>query len=119
MLFFCAIHYASKAMGKVCFPWLFCVYVLKEEVYMVICSVNKLSKMYGGNLLFDNISFDIQERDRVGLVGRNGSGKTTLLKLLAGNETPDSGLIHWKKAFPSVILHKFRTITTNCPLGKY
>lgn len=64
---------------------------------MVICSVNKLSKMYGGNLLFDNISFDIQERDRVGLVGRNGSGKTTLLKLLAGNETPDSGLIHWKK----------------------
>ncbi|MBM7715233.1 ATPase subunit of ABC transporter with duplicated ATPase domains [Bacillus thermophilus] len=64
---------------------------------MMICSVNKLSKMYGGNLLFDNISFDIQERDRVGLVGRNGSGKTTLLKLLAGNETPDSGLIHWKK----------------------
>ena len=64
---------------------------------MIACSVNQVSKMYGGNLLFDNISFEIQEGDRIGLVGRNGSGKTTLLKLLAGEETPDSGLIHWKK----------------------
>lgn len=64
---------------------------------MIACSVNQVSKMYGGNLLFDNISFEIQEGDRIGLVGRNGSGKTTLLKLLAGEEIPDSGLIHWKK----------------------
>lgn len=64
---------------------------------MIVCSVNQVSKMYGGNLLFENISFELHERDRVGLVGRNGSGKTTLLKLLAGQEAPDSGLIHWKK----------------------
>ncbi|PWA09766.1 ABC transporter ATP-binding protein [Pueribacillus theae] len=64
---------------------------------MIACSVNQVKKMYGGNSIFENISFEIQERDRVGLVGRNGSGKTTLLRLLAGEETPDSGQIHWKK----------------------
>ncbi|MFT9850087.1 ribosomal protection-like ABC-F family protein [Aneurinibacillus sp. REN35] len=64
---------------------------------MIACSVNQVKKMYGGNAVFENISFEIQERDRVGLVGRNGSGKTTLVKLLAGEEAPDSGQIHWKK----------------------
>ncbi|MBS4201746.1 ABC-F type ribosomal protection protein [Bacillus sp. FJAT-49732] len=64
---------------------------------MLTCSVNQVSKMYGGNTIFENIAFEISEKDRVGLVGRNGSGKTTLLKLLAGLETPDSGQIHWKK----------------------
>ncbi|WP_407658050.1 ribosomal protection-like ABC-F family protein [Lederbergia citri] len=53
--------------------------------------------MYGGNTIFENITFEIQEKDRIGLVGRNGSGKTTLLKLLASLEIPDSGQIHWKK----------------------
>jgi len=53
--------------------------------------------MYGGNSIFENISFEIHEKDRVGLVGRNGSGKTTLFRLLAGEEVPDSGQIHWKK----------------------
>lgn len=64
---------------------------------MIVCSVNQVKKMYGGSSIFENISFEIQEKDRVGLVGRNGSGKTTLLKLLSGKETPDSGQIHWKK----------------------
>lgn len=64
---------------------------------MIACSVNEVSKMYGGSLIFEHISFEIQEKERVGLVGRNGSGKTTLLKLLSGEETPDAGQIHWKK----------------------
>ncbi|MCJ8008644.1 ribosomal protection-like ABC-F family protein [Lederbergia wuyishanensis] len=64
---------------------------------MLACSVNQISKMYGGNSIFENITFEIIEKERVGLVGRNGSGKTTLLKLLAGLESPDSGQIHWKK----------------------
>jgi ATP-binding cassette, subfamily F, member 3 len=53
--------------------------------------------MFGGNAIFENLSLEIHEGDRVGLVGRNGSGKTTLFKLLAGEETPDSGQIHWRK----------------------
>ncbi|WP_088073176.1 ribosomal protection-like ABC-F family protein [Bacillus alkalicola] len=64
---------------------------------MIICSVNKVAKMYGGNSIFENISFEIKEKERVGLVGRNGSGKTTLIRLLAGEETPDTGEIHFKK----------------------
>lgn len=64
---------------------------------MITCSVNHISKMYGGNLIFQDMSFEINEKDRVVLVGRNGSGKTTLLRLIAGLEEPDSGKIHWKK----------------------
>ncbi|WP_096155624.1 ribosomal protection-like ABC-F family protein [Bacillus sp. FJAT-45066] len=64
---------------------------------MITCSVNKVKKMYGGNSIFENITFEINENDRVGLVGRNGSGKTTLFRLLAGEEAPDAGQIHWKK----------------------
>lgn len=64
---------------------------------MIACSVNQVGKMYGGNSVFENISFEIHEKDRVGLVGRNGSGKSTLFRLLSGEEQPDSGQIHWKK----------------------
>jgi ATPase subunit of ABC transporter with duplicated ATPase domains len=53
--------------------------------------------MYGANLIFDNISLEIHEDDRIGLVGRNGSGKTTLFKLLAQTESPDEGEVHVKK----------------------
>lgn len=53
--------------------------------------------MYGGNTIFEDISIEIKEKEKIGLVGRNGSGKTTLFRLLAGKETPDAGQIHWKK----------------------
>ncbi|GAB3048197.1 hypothetical protein GCM10027286_08570 [Virgibacillus ainsalahensis] len=66
---------------------------------MIACSVNQVGKMYGGDSIFEDITVEIQEKDRVGLVGRNGSGKTTLLQLLAGKESPDSGQIHWKKGY--------------------
>ena len=64
---------------------------------MIACSINHISKMYGGNLIFEDLSFEINEKDRVGLVGPNGCGKTTLLKLIAGMEEADQGKIHWKK----------------------
>lgn len=64
---------------------------------MIICSVNHIAKSYGGNLIFQDISLEILEGSRIGLVGRNGGGKTTLMKLLANQETVDEGVIHWKK----------------------
>lgn len=64
---------------------------------MIACSGQKLGKMYGGNPVFEDLSFEIHEKDIIGLVGRNGSGKTTLFKLLAGIESPDSGQVHWRK----------------------
>lgn len=66
---------------------------------MIICSVNKINKSYGGNAIFEDVSFEIKEKDRVGLVGRNGCGKTTLMKLLSSTETADTGQIHWKKGY--------------------
>ncbi|MCM3241866.1 ribosomal protection-like ABC-F family protein [Cytobacillus oceanisediminis] len=64
---------------------------------MIACSAQQVGKSYGGNTVFENMCFEIHERDRVGLTGRNGSGKTTLFKLLAGAEVPDTGKIHWRK----------------------
>jgi len=56
-------------------------------------SVEALTKAYGIKPLFQNISFHIEEGDKIALVARNGSGKSTLLKILAGKETPDDGKV--------------------------
>ncbi|MBK7174598.1 MAG: ABC-F family ATP-binding cassette domain-containing protein [Bacteroidales bacterium] len=56
-------------------------------------SINNLSVHFTGDYLFENVSFLINDRDRIGLVGRNGTGKTTLLKVLCGEMEPETGTI--------------------------
>lgn len=56
-------------------------------------SVSALSMQFGGTFLFDNVSFMISERDKIGLVGKNGAGKSTLLNILAGNISPETGTV--------------------------
>lgn len=56
-------------------------------------STENISKSYGVKPLFQNISFNISEGDKVALVAKNGSGKSTLLKILSGKETPDDGKV--------------------------
>ncbi|MBS1643300.1 MAG: ABC-F family ATP-binding cassette domain-containing protein [Bacteroidetes bacterium] len=60
-------------------------------------SAEGLSKSYGVVPLFNNISFHINEGDKIALIARNGVGKSTLLKILNGNETPDEGKLFINK----------------------
>ncbi len=62
-----------------------------------IINVQGISKAFGANPLFQNVSFTVTEGDRIGLIGPNGSGKSTLLRILAGDETPDSGEVAFRK----------------------
>ena len=57
----------------------------------MVVSFNKASLFFGGRAIFDEISFQINPGDRIGLVGRNGVGKSTLLKLIAGDYSLDEG----------------------------
>jgi ATP-binding cassette subfamily F protein uup len=62
-----------------------------------ILNAQRLSKSYGANALFENVSFTVEEGDRVGLIGPNGSGKSTLMRVLAGSVSPDSGDVVLRK----------------------
>ncbi|HEP3822031.1 TPA: ABC-F family ATP-binding cassette domain-containing protein [Streptococcus pyogenes] len=64
---------------------------------MIILQGNKLERSFSGDVLFQSISLQVDERDRIALVGPNGAGKSTLLKLLVGEETPTSGEVNTKK----------------------
>jgi ATPase subunit of ABC transporter with duplicated ATPase domains len=72
-------------------------YFERSTEKMIICAVNEISKSFAGTFIFENLSFEIHEGDRVGLVGRNGSGKTTVFQLITGIEKPDQGAVHIKK----------------------
>ena len=58
---------------------------------MAILTVNSIKKMFGTDVIIQNITFEVQKGDRIGLVGINGSGKTTLFKVLNGEYTADEG----------------------------
>ena len=56
-------------------------------------SVENITKSFGKQTLFENVRFQINQRERIGLVGRNGHGKTTLFRIIIGEEHPDSGTV--------------------------
>lgn len=56
-------------------------------------AINNLSVQYTGTNLFENVTFNIGDRDRIGLVGKNGAGKSTLLKILCGWQQPETGTL--------------------------
>ena len=64
---------------------------------MIILQANKIERSFAGEVLFDNINLQVDERDRIALVGKNGAGKSTLLKILVGEEAPSAGEVNKKR----------------------
>jgi ATP-binding cassette subfamily F protein 3 len=62
-------------------------------------SVENLSKRFGDHVLFETVAFQLNPRERLGLVGRNGHGKTTLFRIISGEEEPDEGCVNIPKAY--------------------
>lgn len=58
--------------------------------------VENLTKSYGDRLLFDSVTFGVNEGDKIGLIAKNGTGKSTLLRILSGVEAPDSGTVTFR-----------------------
>lgn len=58
--------------------------------------IENLTKSYGDRLLFGDVTFGINQGDKIGLIAKNGTGKTTLLRIIAGLESPDSGTVTFR-----------------------
>ena len=64
---------------------------------MTIFACNNLTKKFDRDMLFENISFGLEQGERLGIIGRNGIGKTTLLRIIGGKEEPDTGEVVFNK----------------------
>ena len=64
---------------------------------MITLALNNISKSYGVEQIIENITFSVNEYEKIGLVGMNGAGKSTLFKLIAKELYPDSGDIYISK----------------------
>ncbi len=64
-----------------------------EDRIVLLLSAEKIRKSYSEKILLKNVSLGIQEGDKIGMIGVNGTGKSTLLKIVAGQESPDSGTV--------------------------
>ncbi|WP_078129462.1 ABC-F family ATP-binding cassette domain-containing protein [Leptospira alexanderi] len=80
---------------------------------MNLISVDKISKEIGSKVLLNQISFGINEGEKIGILGINGSGKTTLLKMLAGLDVPDSGQIMKNKILRIAVLSQSPSFDPN------
>ena len=72
----------------------------------MLIGVNGLTKSFGENLLFENIGFEIEPEDKIGLIGGNGCGKTTLFRILSGEEEYDSGGVVRKSGISVGVLNQ-------------
>lgn len=80
--------------------------------------VENLTKSFGDRLLFDEISFSLSSKQRVGLVGQNGHGKTTLFQMINGDEQPDSGSVVIPKNYRIVYVQQQLEFTADTALAE-
>ena len=62
----------------------------------VLLQVDDLTKSVGERMLFESVTFGVNEGDKIGIVAKNGTGKTTLLSIIAGQQEADSGTVTFK-----------------------
>lgn len=80
---------------------------------MSIISAHGISKEYGANTVFANVSFRIEKKEKIGIVGVNGAGKTTLFRLIVGEEYPDSGDIVRDKDITLAYMRQHSDLTSD------
>ncbi len=78
----------------------------KEVQYMIVMSCSNIAKSYIVENILENVSFNINEYDKVGLVGLNGAGKSTLFNILSGEISPDSGTVTIPKNYRIALLEQ-------------
>lgn len=83
---------------------------------MILLDANNITKSYVTKDVLTGVSFNIQERDKIGLVGNNGCGKTTLLKILIGEISKDGGDIYHKKDLSIGYLEQMTTLDLECSI---
>ncbi len=75
--------------------------------------IENLTKSYGDRILFDSITFGINERDKIGIIAKNGTGKSTLLRIISGKESPDDGKITFRNDLRVGILDQLPDFAAN------
>ena len=73
--------------------------IKKKMKNIPMVSFDNISKSYGARVLFENVTFNINKGERIGLVGRNGYGKTTLMRIITGEESADDGKVSIPKNY--------------------
>ena len=73
---------------------------------MIICSLQNITQTFGANTIFSEITCEIKQGERIGLIGRNGEGKSSLLDLMARKADPSDGKITWKKGLTVGLLEQ-------------
>lgn len=76
--------------------------------------IENLTKSFGDRLLFGDVTFGINEGDKIGIIAKNGSGKTTMLRIIAGKESPDSGSIIARNGLRIVLLEQVPEFDHGC-----
>lgn len=86
---------------------------------MTIVAMNDVVKRFTGDVVLDKVSLQLEEGERVGLIGRNGEGKSTILKILKGLENVDSGIVTHKKGVKIGLLNQMSTVHSEMLVEDY
>ncbi len=78
--------------------------------------IENLTKSYGDRILFDSVTFGVNQGDKIGLIAKNGSGKTTLLNIIAGKEAPDSGSVIFRNDLRTGIVDQTPELDESLPV---